>query len=51
MGVVNLANFYIKKNDKEATIGCGCFFLWLLLALGFWGTVIWVAAHFIAKFW
>jgi hypothetical protein len=42
---------YRPDNDKEAAFGCGCFLVWILLVLSFWAAIIYVACHFIGKFW
>jgi hypothetical protein len=37
---------YRPDNDKEAA-----FVIWILMILSFWAAVIYVACHFIGKFW
>jgi len=32
-------------------IGCAAFILWALVAVGFWGAIIFVAVHFLKKVW
>jgi hypothetical protein len=51
---------FFRDFDKELTnikpkkiirFGIGLWLFWVLCVLGFWGTVIYVALHFLTKMW
>lgn len=39
------------KVDRSALYAIGAILMWVILGGGFWTTVIYVAHHFIAKYW
>jgi hypothetical protein len=51
IGGANMTITFRPANEKQVIVGCGCFFVWALLVLGFWGSVFYIALHFILKFW
>ena len=39
------------RDDKAEIAGLGCAGILVLGHLAFWGAVVWVAYHFISKYW
>jgi len=40
-----------SSDENIAAAALGCWFIWVLLILAFWGGVIYIALHFLFKVW